>query len=243
MAAMSSYLRRCSLLGLLALLALCSGCLEETVLIHVKKDGSGYVRLRYLRVPVADAPTLTQEGLAAAAATMGEGVSFLRAKPITSGDQKGFLAEYLFTDITKLRLEGLDAALPVGGRPLSKARYRFEFAAGEVPTLTVLPTWEGATPDTALPTADAAALAGVTISVYLQVDGEVQTQNAAYRSTTLPNAFTLLYFNANQYAASSGDVNRLIQTNGPTAISEYLAAKFPGLRMEDPNAHVTISFK
>jgi hypothetical protein len=229
-------------IALVMAIVLC-GCIDHHVLVQVKKDGSGVVRVRYLKVPAPDEVLYNKDRVAAVAAQMGEGVVLLRSKEISREGRKGFLAEYSFTDISKLHLEGLMAATPFPGRPLSMPRYRFEFAPGEVATLSIQPMWEGSPPDALPPTVAIQDIAGLTLAVHVQAEGEVTETNAAYRSESLPNAVTLLYFSAEKLAAGNGDLGRITQANGFSAISELILSHQPGLRIQDPNGQVTLKFK
>jgi len=225
-----------------ALLSVC-GCIDHNVLVQVKKDGSGVVRVRYLKDPGPDEVLYNKDKVAAVASQMGEGVVLLRSKELSRDGRKGFLAEYSFTDITKLHLEGLMGATPFPGRPLSMPRYRFEFAPSEVSTLTIQPMLEGSLPDAMPPTVALPDIAGLTLGVHVQVEGEVIDTNAAFRSEGVPNAITLLYFSAEKLAAGNGDLAKIVQANGFNAIGDLVLSHQPGLRIQDPNGQVTVKFK
>ena len=109
-------------LGLLGILGL-TGCLEESTVVKISKDGSGLIHTRKYENTQAgkgllgglgggedqgeekiDAPT--EEELKAKAKAMGEGVTF---KSLRKGKNKsgwtGYEAIYAFEDINKVRLD------------------------------------------------------------------------------------------------------------------------------------------
>jgi hypothetical protein len=101
------------------LLMALAGCFTDTTTVKVKADGSGTVeKVSLMSAEKAadlakrwgkDAPTPQQffsvEKAKAAAANMGEGVTFVSAEPIKTPKEEGLKAVYAFTDVTKLKLD------------------------------------------------------------------------------------------------------------------------------------------
>ena len=73
--------------------------------------------------PKLDPATIfSKEKLAAEAANLGEGVTFVSSEPVTQGEMKGVKAIYAFTDFNKLKVS---TALPGhGGRGHEACRAR-----------------------------------------------------------------------------------------------------------------------
>lgn len=109
-------------------LAMClTGCLSSYTLVKVKPDGAGTIEQTTLINPMmvgmmsgmaqgmageagakAKPPTVAdmfkEEELRAAAANMGEGVTFVSSKAHKADGKEGVIATYAFTDITKVRV-------------------------------------------------------------------------------------------------------------------------------------------
>jgi hypothetical protein len=107
----------------LAIAVLLTGCINSTTVINLKTDGSGTIEQTTTMTAQAAAqlqqmaasfgrgnekpgnPLFNEQDLRAAAAKMGEGVTFVSATPVHTKEAEGSKAVYAFTDITKLRLE------------------------------------------------------------------------------------------------------------------------------------------
>ena len=159
--------------GACALLALCflSACLQQEKVIKLKTDGSGTVEETMVmsKEVIAQMKQMT-DGLGAllqgkgktdgggtpfqvldekklrdAAERMGDGVTFVSAKPLTTPTGEGYTAVYAFTDINKLKIdENPGANLPGGDNPAMKMAnkgkkepVKFEFTKGAPASLTV----------------------------------------------------------------------------------------------------------
>jgi hypothetical protein len=113
--------RRLTIVPLLTLVL--TGCINSSTLIKVKHDGSGTLEQTVLMnaqafrgmftalgadgKPAQTGPTAVNEAdLKAAAAKMGEGVTFVSATPLKAENGfEGTKAVYAFTDITKLQVD------------------------------------------------------------------------------------------------------------------------------------------
>lgn len=115
--------------------ALCSGCIDATTLVTVKKDGSGTIEesvfiskaveqmLKEMTAAMGgkteSAPEISkidEKKLTAKAAKMGEGVRFISAKQEKKADgSMGTREVYAFSDIRKLKLHSDPDTSAVGG--------------------------------------------------------------------------------------------------------------------------------
>ncbi len=150
------------------LLAFCvallfSGCLQVDSLVVVKPDGSGTVTLNVVmerealeqvkalssgfgsfneKNPPKAFELLDEAKLKLAASRMGEGVTFVSAKKVTTPDGEGYNALYSFTDINKLKFnQNPSEAMPnVGGRVKTGQKaenVKFHFTSGSPATLVI----------------------------------------------------------------------------------------------------------
>jgi hypothetical protein len=121
-------MRQALTLAIVGLAALMTGCINSTTVINVKPDGSGTIEQTTTMTAQAAAqlqqmaasfgrgnekagnPLFNEQDLRAAAAKMGEGVTFVSATPIHTKEAEGSKAVYAFTDITRLRVEQKPAA-------------------------------------------------------------------------------------------------------------------------------------
>src|SRR5689334_15757787 len=121
------------------------GCISIDSVIKIKPDGSGTMEQTMLinassmsmmsmmgggdskdAKPKLDPATIfSKEKLAADAANLGEGVTFLSSEPVTQGEMKGVKAIYAFTDFNKLKvstalpdMEGNGTSVTGKGEPL-----------------------------------------------------------------------------------------------------------------------------
>jgi len=157
----------------LAIFAACtfSACLQEEKVINLNTDGSGTIEETMVmnkeiiaqmkqmaegfgalaqgkgKAGAAAAPfqVMDEAKLRDAAAGMGEGVTFVSAKPVSTATGEGFSAVYAFTDINKLKVDqnpgenlggANNPAVKLGGKA-KKEPVSFEFTKGAPATLTV----------------------------------------------------------------------------------------------------------
>ena len=124
-------MRLFKLLTTLAVASALAGCLQSATVVHVKADGSGTIETTTTMSQAALAQMkamaesfggkegaakgggfdmFSAEQLKAAAARMGEGVTFVSSEKIKTADAEGAKAVYAFKDVTKLRLSEKPAA-------------------------------------------------------------------------------------------------------------------------------------
>ena len=131
-----------------------SGCIQSSTLIKMKADGSGTIEqtMTMNADAVAQFSALAAVGddknkskasvddlfsekeARAAAAKMGQGVTFVSSQKIDTPDRKGIQATYAFTDITKISIEEMKSPSNVpdaGGTGLSPkdSPMKFQFKA------------------------------------------------------------------------------------------------------------------
>jgi hypothetical protein len=149
-----------------------SACLQEEKVIKLNADGSGTVedtmvmskeviaQLKQMTAGFgallqgkgnADAASpspfqvMDEKKLREAANTMGDGVTFVSAKPLTTAFGEGFTAAYAFADINKLKIdENPGANIPGADNPAMKLAnkskkepVKFDFTKGAPASLTV----------------------------------------------------------------------------------------------------------
>jgi hypothetical protein len=184
-----------------------SGTVEETmvmstaVIAQMKQMADGFGALAQGKKDAAAPFTIMDEKkLREAADKMGDGVTFVSAKPITTPTGQGYTAIYAFTDINNLKIEenpsenmpGADAAAKLGKKS-KKEPVKFEFTKGAPATLTVkmpqpknedLPKDRPATPAGG---EDMAAMMmqqmfkDMKISLAIEVAGRIVQTNAEYK--------------------------------------------------------------
>ena len=90
-----------------------TGTIEQTMLVNssamgmMSMMGGGEEQGR--QAQAGPGQLFSKEKLAAEAAKLGEGVTFVSSKPMTQGEMKGVKAIYAFTDFNKLKVS---TALP-----------------------------------------------------------------------------------------------------------------------------------
>lgn len=99
----------------IAALAL-AGCMEIETLVRVEADGSGTITermvmsneiiemMKEMAPENQPAPLYDEEELRAAAATFGEGVTFLSVESVETDFGQGYVVSYAFTDINRIRV-------------------------------------------------------------------------------------------------------------------------------------------
>ncbi len=197
---------------------LLSGCFENTVLVDVKKDGSGTIKntmymspQMYQQIavgedgqPVEGDPLINDESKAnaeAMATKFGPNVKFVSLEATDKGDWKGAVATYTFDDVTKLTLD-LTSAMddPADTTSEPKAPIKIAFTPGDTAKLSLtMPDVAPSTEETpAAPELTpeemqqmqmmAMMLQGMQLSMKLTVDGSITETNA---STVDGNTITL----------------------------------------------------
>ena len=199
-----------------------AGCLTSSTLLTVKPDGSGTIEQTTTMTPEAMAqvsqltsglgamggvskggkpPDLFSESEArAAAAKLGDGVSFVSSQKIKTAEAEGLRAVYAFSDITKVRLNQKpttpSAGMPgmkLGGSGPDDIHFRFARQPGGTSVVTlVFPevtpdqvkrAQSGETAQAADPQALSMArliLKDLRMSIVLQVAGRIIRTNSPY---------------------------------------------------------------
>jgi hypothetical protein len=249
------------------------GCIDNTTKVTVKPDGSGTVdktiilskHLAELMISMGqkgDAASIEQgmlneKGLKAAAARMGQGVSFVSAQKITTAKGNGYQVQYAFTDISKLKLDqnpAADLTMPTGqtGSTSSPTEaVTFAFAKGTPATLTVIAPKQTATKPSAAPAASSAdadklmaqmkpLYSDMHLVLMISVLGTVTETNAAYASGS---TITLLDMDFATIMADDATVKKLtaMQSQSMTDVKAAVKA-LPGIKIDTQDS-VKISFK
>ncbi len=199
-----------------------AGCFDTQTIVRVKPDGSGTVEERFLvsSTVVAQMKAFSQsmvadggdagaaeelslhkpDELRAAAAEMGDGVSFVSSEPLETDEGEGYRAVYAFEDINTLRLNQNpgDEAQSAGGEQAETPEefITFAFEKGRTSTLTIRrpahtpdeEEEEAAAEEAAKDSAEARqaleqvkqVFDGMRIAMFIEVDGKVVKTNAAH---------------------------------------------------------------
>lgn len=268
----------------LAFVTVCfSGCLQQEKLIKLKTDGSGTVeetmvmsstvvaQLKQMadgfgalasgkKDGAAPFTIMDEKKLREAAEKMGEGVTFVSAKPMKTPMGEGYAATYAFTDINKLKIDqnpgdsipGADNAAKLGGQKSKKEPVKFEFTKGAPASLTVkmpqpknedLPKDRPKTPEGG---EDMAAMMmqqmfkDMKISIAIEVAGRIVQSNAEYKEGS---RVTLLEMDFNKVAANPEKFKQLSKAQ-PKTIEETkaLVKGVEGIKAETQPA-VTVKFQ
>ena len=274
--------RRLTLVPLLTLVL--TGCINSSTLVKVKPDGSGTLeqtmtmnadavaQLSALAAMSDDKDKKAGKGglddlfsdkdARAAAAKMGEGVTFVSSQKIDTPDRKGLKAIYAFTDIRKLSLEEMHAptmgsdAAGLSSTPQAKdppMRFDFKQLSGGHGLLTILqPGVDKAlkSADTTAPSKDAVDpkmaeqgiemmktfMKGLKIDVAIEVPRVIKTNSPFVNGSTV----TLLSMDFDTVLA---DPKALERMNGAKTLADTKAAlkDFKGIKI-NLEPQVTIEF-
>lgn len=255
-----------------------TGCLQMEQVVKLKPDGSGTVEETVVLSKAALAtmeqmisgigagtadkkkdgattvPDLYDEAkLKAAAAKMGEGVTFVSAKRIDNEQGKGFTAIYAFSDINKLRLDqNPGEALPDTGSPKPAAKKEpvtFHFEKGSPSQLTLkmpAPEFKPQPKNQAEGMEEMAMqmmkqmFKDMHIALAVEVDGTISETNAAYRDGS---RVTLMDMDFNKVIADPEKFKALAKAN-PQSLQEAktLIKGLDGVKIETA-PEVTIKFQ
>jgi hypothetical protein len=247
---------------ILAVLAmqLLTGCFQAGVTVHVKPDGSGTVdqTITMSEATIAQFKAMAggkdgQKGpheideakLKEQAAKMGEGVTFVSAKPIKADGKQGFTATFAFADISKIKVEQMPNMGDGGDK---KDDIGFQFTKGSPATLTITmpPTKKneaGGAPDQ-----DNDQMMGMmkemfkdmSISFAVDVQGAIQQTNATHRDG---QKITLLEMEFAKVMADPVKFKAFTKVKDPnTAEAKALLKTIPGVKIETESP-ITISFQ
>lgn len=238
-----------------------TGCFQAKVLVNVKPDGSGTVEQT---ITMSDATIeqmknlgggaggkekgpheIDEEKLKEQATKMGEGVTFVEAKPVKADGKQGYTATFAFTDISKLKVEQMPNA---GNAPAKEGQdIAFEFTKGSPATLTIkmpapkkgedAPDQDGGDEMLAMMQQ---MLKDMRVTVGVQVQGEITQTNASHRDG---QSITLLDMELGKVVSDPAKFKQLTKIKDPTTPEAKAVLKtMPGMKVETENP-ITVQFK
>ena len=243
-----------------ALLCL-SGCLQFEKVVKLKPDGSGTIE-ETLMIPNAAVASLQRMASAGgeleifdeaklqrAASRMGEGVTYVSGKKLSSDLGKGFTATYAFSDVDQLKLDEnpIDTMPDTAGRA-RKDPIAFHFTKGNPAELLVSLSAAESKPKSPPPEAkdDAATqimqqmLKDLKLTFAVEVDGAISETNAAYREGS---RVTLLDMDMNKILADPEKFKAIIKANPQSmAQARTLLKGMDGIKIE-ASPEVIIKFQ
>ncbi len=248
-----------------------TGCFESTTLITVRKDGAGQILQRTFisqqaeglmavaamaqgQNGAANMPNinLTSNEFIQAAANMGEGVTFVKARKLKKeSGEEGSEAMFAFKDINKLKVS-LTPDTTAGAVPSAKEVSPFQFTKGVNPTLSItIPHDKIRRPNNSKtandPTAKAMMqqmmkplLAGMKISIFVEVSGQLTDSDATYISASpnsrFKNRITMADVNMDNILAHPAGMDLLEQLSDENKYKEAwqkLAKDISGIKIEN----------
>jgi hypothetical protein len=253
----------------LAAAVLCTACFQFSTVLTLKADGSGTIDQRLLFTQAAVAQLrqfaalggggqafdpVSEQQARDAAATMGQGVTYVSSTPVNSSEGMGRDIKYAFTDITQLRLD--QAPPPPGGMPAvapgtnsaDQVSFKLTRQAGGHALLTIavpqLPLLGGnASAGSNSPSADQIAmlrpmLAGAHIAIAIEPAGHLVRTSSPYVDG---QRVTLADVNVDSLLNDATLLERLKAARTPDEMKAILKA-VPGLKVNlDPE--ITIEFE
>ncbi|EDY16169.1 hypothetical protein CfE428DRAFT_6273 [Chthoniobacter flavus Ellin428] len=241
-----------------------AGCFQMERVIKLKPDGSGTIEETMMipKAALADfqkfAPgnkppdVFDEDRLKQAAGKMGEGVTFVSAKKMSSDAGEGFSVVYAFTDINKLKIDQNpgDSMSGPGGTPQGgkKDPFVFHFTPGQPAVLRISmppPQFKPAKPGDAGPD-DATLrmmqqmLKDLKIVSAIEVGGAISESNAEYHDGS---RVTFMDVDFNKVLADPAKFKAMIKAN-PQTIEEAkkLIHGIEGVKIETA-PEVTIQFQ
>jgi hypothetical protein len=252
-----------------------SGTIEERMVMgkqmvdQMKMMSGGLAGLGLGGAPAAAEPTtpaapafqvLDEKKLKAAAAKMGDGVTFVSATPLTTPAGEGYVATYAFTDISKVKISG-DAGemMPGGAAGMNMATkgakaepITFGFTKGAPATLTVnlpqqapadLPKERPAMPagsEDMMMTMMQQMFKDMKIALSIEVAGQIAQTNAEHRDGA---RVTLMEMDFNKVLANPEKFKALTKAQ-PKSIDEMkaLVKGVEGIKAEG-QPQVTVKFQ
>lgn len=256
---------------IIALSFFLTGCLEFDILVKVKPDGSGTIEQTVLvsRAVMSEIKEMAEsidaekdkdknkkefnpidnEKLLQEAKSMGKDVRFVRAKPISTSDQEGYIAYYEFKDINTLTInQNPSGRTPIAKEPDQKAveePVTFSFKRGTPATLTIHQPEKSLAPDSASnkpqesqPEANDTSglnmmmdmMKGFRIAIAVQVEGKILDAQATYVDS---NRVTLLEVDFDKLAHDRTHFVELTKQK-PQTVEEAkkLLKEIPGIKVE-----------
>jgi hypothetical protein len=230
-----------------------TGCFQVERVVKLKPDGSGTIeetvmipkaaleKLQEL-APGKPADVFDEAKLKQAAGQMGDDVTFVSAKKISSDAGEGFTATYAFTDINKLKIDQNpgDAIGGAGGAPQNakKDPIVFHFTKGQPAELSVsMPAPQFKPKKDASEAPDEAALQmmqqmlkDLKIVMALEVEGTISETNAEYHQGS---RVTFMDVDFNKVLADPAKFKAMTKAN-PQTIEEAkaLIKEIDGVKIE-----------
>jgi hypothetical protein len=268
-----------------------TGCFQSDTLVVVNPDGSGTVTETFVlgkdamnelkqraarkrskdgtnKTPAKPFEVMDEQKLRADGAKMGEGVTFVSAKKIMSGDGAGYTVTYAYRDINKLKinkdkiggaLNSYDSPAPGRTEPpdYKPQNMTFEFHKGLASELIIHSPVQPPAPANGNKTKKKVrvldpdqtevmaqilgrAIKDMKIDVVVQVAGKIVKTDAKFLDGS---KVTLLAMDFNKLLAEPAKLKALAATDSETIEdrNKYLAG-FPGMKVELRDK-VTVSFK
>lgn len=265
---------------LMIIISLClAGCLEFDILVKVNPDGSGTIEQTVLmnkeimdqmqllaktfdangKEIKKDFNIIDKKELIKDAKSMGEGVSFIKAKSLSTKDQVGYIAYYSFKDINKVKIN----ETPSGKTPLDSKEeqqppdepMKFSFERGTPAKLVIHQpeksfapdSTSGESKDSASAGSDAPSfetmaemMKGFRISIVIECNGDITETNATYVSGS---KVTLMEVDFEQLMRNKDKFEEISKHN-PASVLEMkkILEKISGVKMELSN-EITVQFK
>jgi hypothetical protein len=244
-----------------------TGCLQVERVVKLKPDGSGTIEETVL-IPKAALATLQQMGggakgksldifdegkLKQEAAKMGEGVTYVSGKKVSSDAGEGFTATYAFTDVNKLKLDqnladSMPGPTPGGDQGRKPEPVVFHFAKGSPAVLTVTMPAPEFKPKAEKPDGmdDVALqmmqqmLKDMKMTFALEVQGTISETNATYRDG---GRVTLMEMDFNKVLSNPEKFKAMAKAN-PQTMQEAKAIlkEIDGIKVET-SPEVKIKFQ
>jgi hypothetical protein len=256
-------------LSIIALSFLLSGCLDFSMLVKINTDGSGTIEETVLMnkemldemksmaeafgstddAIKKDFNMIDEKKLAEEARSMGEGVSFIKAEPLTRKDQMGYIAYFSFKDINKLSVN----ENPSGKNLLdqkqedhpSEEPIKFSFERGTPAKLVIHLAENSSAPDSiqkesqeSTPDASdtsglammAAMFKGLRLSVAIEFNGTIKETNATYANGS---KVILMDLDFDQITSDKEKFYEISRHNPESALEmKKILEKIPGIKME-----------
>lgn len=214
-----------------------SGTIVDTVTLSDQARGMMSAMENMDKSNPAEKKAKKTEKLKAAAATMGEGVSFVSLDAGKDGSEK---VTYAFKDITKLKIDWSPSPSDNDAKPAS-GDVSFRFAhqgANSVVTVVQAPkTEKKPAADKPKPKPEEMAqqmammksmLAGLKMSGILEVNGRLVKTNSPYATGS---AVTLLEIDFDQVSADPASMQKLTEIDDPTKADPKVVAGIKGVKV------------
>ncbi len=197
----------------------------------------------------------------------GDAATLVKTKEIANEQGwEGIEAIYSFDDVNKLNLAGMGDEIDSGdggdqGMGKMGTPYRCSFTKGDTATLKIIPITTdpeaakeaaedlpGVMADMGMEGMGDLGLAmmkpmmkGMRITLLLSVDGEIVETNSSFKSEKHPNVITLMDLRMDQLLEHPQAME--IMKAGADGADKLAALNLPGIKIENPQKEITVSFK